>query len=461
MAEEILNSRYYPKYHLAPPIGWMNDPNGFCYYKGEYHMFYQHHPYSPFWGPMHWGHAISKDLVTWKNQPIALAPDQDYDRDGCFSGSAIEKDGKLYLMYTGHVNTGENVHTQYQALAYSTDGITFKKYSDNPIIVAPESDEISQSDFRDPKVWKHGKNYYCTIGSQTPDEIGQVVLFESNNLTDWNFKTISARAKNPDEKMWECPNLAEFDDGAIMIMSVIGEGGFRTGYIAGKFDYDSGIFTGKDFQLIDFGSDFYAPQIMTAPDGRIIMMGWLSMWNVEMPEQADGWAGLMTVPREIILRNGKIFTPPVKELEILRGKTFTYKDLFIRQISELDNIRGAVGELVLDIDIKNNPVFNIELRAGDNERTVLNYAENKLKLDCNQSGEGSKKICECTLEKSDKLSLRIFLDKSSVEIFANDGEKVISARIYPPENSQKILFVPVEKALKINSANYYNFEEAL
>lgn len=455
MTVKIENLRYYPKYHLAAPIGWINDPNGFCYYNGVYHMFYQYHPHSPQWGPMHWGHATSKDLIHWEDQPIALTPDKDYDCGGCFSGSAIEKDGKLYLMYTGHIGEGP----QTQALAISEDGITFEKYEDNPVLRAPESDEISQIDFRDPKVWKHGEKYYCTIGSKTPDELGQVLLFESDDLIDWEFKKISARAKDPDEKMWECPNLAIFDNGAVLIMSIIGEK-FRTGYIKGKFDYETGIFDGEDFQLIDFGSDFYAPQIMTAPDGRIIMMGWLSMWNVEMPEQADGWAGLMTVPREIILRDGKVFTPPVKELENLRVKSVGYRKLTVKEVTELEDFGGAVGEVALDISLRNKPKFNIELRADGDEKTVLSYADNVLKLDCTNSGEGPKKICECTLEKSATLNLRIFLDKSSIEVFANDGEKVITARIYPRETSQKIIFVPVEKNLNINAATYYGFEEA-
>lgn len=455
MTEKILDSRYYPKYHLAASVGWINDPNGFCYYNGEYHMFYQYHPYSPQWGPMHWGHATSTDLITWKNQPVALAPDKDYDRGGCFSGSAIEKDGKLYLMYTGHIPDGP----QTQCLAVSEDGITFEKFEGNPVLRAPESEEISPIDFRDPKVWKHGKKYFCTVGSKTPDELGQVLLFESDNLIDWNFKAISARAKDPDEKMWECPNFAEFDNGALLIMSVIGGEKFRTGYITGKFSYKTGNFNGGDFQLIDYGTDFYAPQITTSPDGRIIMMGWLSMWNVAMPEQEDGWAGLMTVPREITFNNGKVKTPPAKELEKLRGEHSTHKNFSLTKKSELDNFSGDVGEIVLDIDLKNNPTFNIEFRAGDDEKTVLSYSENSLKLDCSESGAGPKNICECELEKSDTLNLRIFLDKSSVEVFANDGEKVISARIYPKETSQRVYFVPVESTLNINSAIFYKIVE--
>ena len=132
---QVTDARWYPRYHLAPPFGWCNDPNGMCFYKGQYHFFYQHYPYAPQWGPMHWGHAVSDDLAYWKHLPIALVPEKPYEQGGgCFSGSAIEKDGKLYLMYTGHLSatpeeeiaTGIS-HMEFQCLAYSEDGIHFKK----------------------------------------------------------------------------------------------------------------------------------------------------------------------------------------------------------------------------------------------------------------------------------------------------------------------------------------------
>lgn len=148
---EKVNPRYRPAFHVAPPVGWMNDPNGFIYYQGEYHLFYQYYPYNSQWGPMHWGHTKSKDLIHWEELPVALAPDEWYDKDGCFSGSAIEKDGRLYLMYTGHV-VENDVVTQTQCIAVSDDGITFEKLASNPVIGAELlGDEGSIHDCRDPK----------------------------------------------------------------------------------------------------------------------------------------------------------------------------------------------------------------------------------------------------------------------------------------------------------------------
>ncbi|MBR6012174.1 MAG: glycoside hydrolase family 32 protein [Selenomonadaceae bacterium] len=460
----ISNPRFYPKYHLAAPYGWINDPNGFCFYKNRFHMFYQYHPYSTEWGPMHWGHATTKDLVSWNNKPIALAPDRDYDRDGCFSGSAIEKDGKLYLMYTGHVNAGDHC-VQTQCFAVSEDGVTFEKIEGNPVIGTPEElPDVDSFDFRDPKVWKCGEKYYCVIGSKTPEYIGQVVLYESDDLNKWNFKSIAVRDKKDEKTMWECPNLAELDGGDVMIISVTipQDNGniWQTEYIAGKFDYATGIFDGGERTLIDFGTDFYAPQITTTPDGRVIMIGWLSMWGAGMPEQADGWAGMMSIPRELIFDNGKLRTVPVKEMLKLRDKHFTKKNLSLTEKTCFKSFRGDVGELLIEVDLKNNPDFAVELRADGDERTVLSYnSESRiLKLDREQSGEGPKNPGEVVLEKSDKLKLQIFLDKSSIEIFANDGEAAISARIYPRETSQQIFFVPQKEILKITSATFYRFK---
>lgn len=451
-------TKFYPKFHLAAPFGWINDPNGFCYFNGEYHMFYQYHPHSPEWGPMHWGHATSKNLISWEDKPIAIAPSEDYDRDGCFSGSAIEKGGKLYLMYTGHTDV------ETQCLAISNDGVNFEKFPQNPVIGRPELEEIDPVDFRDPKVWKHGKKYYCVIGSKNRDHIGQVVLYESNDLEHWNFKSIAVRDKRDERTMWECPNLAELRGGDAMIISVTvpadGRNIYSTEYIAGKFDYNTGIFTGGDRTLLDYGSDFYAPQITKTSSGRVIMIGWLSMWGMEMPEQADGWAGMMTIPRELIFDNGRVRVVPAGEMKTLRGKRFIKRNISLTEKTEFKNFCGEIGELLLEVDLKNNPAFALELRADEDERTVLTFdVENKLlRLDRENSGAGPKHASEVALQNSNKLKLRIFLDKSSIEIFANDGEAVISARIYPRETSQKIFFVPQRNPLEIISTTFYKLK---
>ena len=465
------NNRWYPLYHVAAPVGWINDPNGFCTYKGQYHLFYQYHPYSAQWGPMHWGHVVSDDLVHWKHLPIALRPDESYDRDGCFSGSAIEKDGKLYLMYTGNVGL-PNGGYQDQALAVSDDGIRFTKFEGNPILPAPNSDVINGTDFRDPKVWKKDGKFYAAIGSKNVEGThGQVLMYESEDLINWRFQNISARAEGNEGNMWECPNFCEVDKQDVLIISPMGiepEGNkfvnrVDSGYMIGKLDYYTGIFNHGEFDLLDYGSDFYAPQVMQTEDGRCIMIGWLSMWFADMPEQEDGWAGIMTVPRELHIRNGKLVSVPVKELESLREKSVSHKNLNISVPTQLDGVHGVTGELIAEIDTAKSDNFAIAVRADGDEKTLLTYDKETATFSMNRenSGAGPKDGREVVLTPEEILKLRVYLDRSSIEVFVNDGEAVLSARIYPAETSQEIIFIPDGENLVINEVTFYELGQGI
>lgn len=475
----ITDLRYYPKFHIAAPVGWINDPNGFCYYNGEYHLFYQYHPHSPQWGPMHWGHVTSRDLIHWNHLPIALAPIEDYERDGCFSGSAIEKDGKLYLIYTGHKNTPENpdLHfRQVQCFAESSDGIHFNKFPADTTIPAPEDEQIHAGDFRDPKVFKNDDNgkYYMVVGSRTPDGLtGQVLLFESDDLIKWEFKNVMARAEGNEGFMWECPNFANIEGHDILIISPQGVkrernkymNVFQSGYFVGKLDYETGIYVHGDFELLDFGFDFYAPQVTETPDGRTIMIGWADMWYNIMPEQADGWAGMMTIPREVHFKNNRITMTPARELENLRTSEKSYEDLTLYKTTKLEGVSGDTGELILEIDLKETSEFEIYLRASDDktQKTVLSYnkALELFKINRDDAGEGGNGERECTVPQADKMKLHIFLDRSLVEIFINDGEEVMTSRIYPRTDSKNIVFLPKDGAFKIDSLKFYELGVAI
>ena len=180
-----------PVYHLSSPVGWMNDPNGFSVYQGNYHLFFQYHPFSNTWGPMHWGHCKSTDFIKWDYLPIAMAPDQSYDEGGCYSGSALQEGEEHILFYTGvidhYLDDGSHHYSQVQCIAKG-DGINYKKYQGNPVITGldlPPGSNIKE--FRDPKVWKEGTTYYLIAGNQDEDGYGQVLLFQSDNLKKWNF----------------------------------------------------------------------------------------------------------------------------------------------------------------------------------------------------------------------------------------------------------------------------------
>lgn len=185
---KITNKRYRLNYHITTPSGWMNDPNGFSYYQGYYHIFYQYYPYSSKRGPMHWGHYRSQDLVHWEELPIALTPDSPEDKDGCYSGSAIEKDGRLYLIYTGNHYYDVNDHSRFyqtQNVAFSDDGIHFTKYSGNPVIALPPTDNSQH--FRDPKVWQDGNEYYIVVGGQDKKGLGRAITYKSTDLLHWDY----------------------------------------------------------------------------------------------------------------------------------------------------------------------------------------------------------------------------------------------------------------------------------
>ena len=478
----VTNARWYPAYHIAPYAGWANDPNGFCTYRGEYHFFYQHYPYATHWGPMHWGHVVSKDLVHWEHLPVALEPDHIYDASGgCFSGSAIEKNGQLYLMYTGHVDLPV-ISKDYanriesQNIAVSSDGVNFEKIESNPVIYAPQHPEISQSDFRDPKMWEHNGKYYVIVGSRTPttdpagtEAQGQIVLFESNNLINWTFKNIIARAEGNQGFMWECPNFATVDGQDVLIFSPQGvkpEGNkflnwHQSVYMLGNMNYNTGVFSHGNFELLDYGFDFYAPQITQALDGRTIMIGWLDMWAGKFPEDTDGWACMMTVPRELHVRDGKLISVPIPELESLRTSVSYYKDLSLTKKTSFKNISGDVGELLATIDTENS--FDIELRAGGSEKTVFSYdaGTNIFKINRDKSGSSiaTPGYREVKLEPNDEINLRFYIDRSSIEVFINEGEAVMSTRVYPKSTSTGINFVPRGGAMNIKEVTFYKLAE--
>jgi len=460
---EVQKSHWRLNYHVSPPAYWMNDPNGFCVYNGEYHLFYQHHPFSPEWGPMYWGHVKSKDLAFWEEQPIALAPSEEYDRDGCFSGSAIEKDGKLYLMYTGNVWTGDNHDTdlkQVQCLAVSTDGLTFEKLKDNPVIEKAPDGDIHPYHFRDPKVWKHGDFYYCVLGSRTNDHQGQVLLYRSSDLINWEYINVLAKGEVGFSFMWECPDLFHLDGQDVLVMSPQGvkPKGYlyhnlhQAGYLLGKLDYEKGTLEHGDFHLLDYGFDFYAPQTTLDDQGRRILIAWMAMWESEMPEQKNQWAGAMTIPRELKIEGETIIQRPVLELQKLRKDEVHYENVELNGELELEGIQGDSFELEMVIDAKKASQFGLKLRVNEElqEETVLTYNRDEgfFIFNRDHSGKGPKGERKAPVVlKDNQLRLQIFVDKSSVEVFINEGEKVMTGRIYPSEKSTGVLLFangPVE-----------------
>ncbi|MDI3311164.1 MAG: glycoside hydrolase family 32 protein [Thermoanaerobacterium sp.] len=452
--KEKLNQRYRLKYHLMGEYGWINDPNGFIQFKDNYHLFYQHYPYDAVWGPVHWGHAVSKDLVKWTYLPVALAPDRDYDRDGCFSGSAIEKDGKLYLFYTGNIYTEKdknNNYKQVQNMAISEDGVVFEKYGKNPIIdVAQIPDDASKKDFRDPKVFFIDDIYYLIIGSNDTNGHGQVLMYKSHDLEKWEFVNTLIKGTEETGTGWECPDIVRFDDKDILFVSaqhMRHNGSYFKNihasiYFIGELNADEGKFAYTDYYLVDYGFDFYAPQTTVDKHGRVIMVAWMNMWDTDMVTNSLGhnWAGAMSLPREVVKIGEKIYFKPISEIAKYRKNEYSLQGIELNGEVNLET-NGICYEIDVEFEPQNAYEFGVKVFKGKSEETVLSYncRERLFSFNRDRSGIGPKGERRAEVELIDgRLRLNIFVDVSSVEVFINGGEKVMTGRVYPDSQSVNI-----------------------
>ncbi|NCC42415.1 MAG: glycoside hydrolase family 32 protein [Clostridia bacterium] len=441
-----------PHFHLTPPVGWMNDPNGFSIYKGEYHLFFQYYPYETKWGPMHWGHASTQDLITWKYLPCALAPDQKYDSEGCFSGSAIEYQDQQLLLYTGVSKApDQDVTFQTQCIAVG-DGIDYQKSDSNPVIAGdllPAGSSLI--DFRDPKIWKDGDLYYAVVGSRHADGSGQIALFSSADCRSWDFVSILARCENEYGRMWECPDFFSLDGKDVLLTSpqdMIAEkykfhSGNGTLALIGNLDRSLMQLVRENAEAIDYGHDFYAPQTLLSEDGRRIMIGWLQNWDCCLTPVESSWSGMMSIPREIHIKDGKLIQNPVREIEnyykATEFNTFTLKaDSPVNFFSA-----GRCIDLTLEINTSDCDEFTLLLAKNDRFSTRVSYdtAQNVLTFDRSESGLIRDCAMTRQLQPSDHdgvLKLRVLMDLYSIEVFVNDGEQALTSLIFTPLEAEDI-----------------------
>ncbi|WP_222887785.1 glycoside hydrolase family 32 protein [Enterobacter sp. C2] len=441
---DALNLRWYPRYHLAARAGWMNDPNGLVWFDGWYHAFYQHHPYSTQWGPMHWGHARSQDLVHWEHLPVAIAPEGPEDKDGCFSGSAVVDGDTLALIYTGHKFHGDadnedNLY-QVQCLATSQDGIHFARQG----IVVDTPPGVHH--FRDPKVWCEGESWYMIVGARA-GETGQVRLYRSADLRQWQEEGVLDEAEAGMGFMWECPDFFTLGDKHVLMFSPQGMAAhgfknrnlFQSGYLLGDWQPGQPFVRAGEFVEMDHGHDFYAPQSFLTPDGRRIVIGWLDMWESPLPEQQDGWAGMLSLPRELSLSaDNRVQMRPAKEVESLRQGWYPWSvsTLNNQQISVAENT-GAM-EVVLNWKGAESDAEQYGLSLGDGLRIYVDAQMQRLVLERRYPQHGLCGTRSVPLTLDHDLHLRVFIDNSSVEVFVNDGEACLSSRIYPDANQRDL-----------------------
>lgn len=442
-----------PEYHLSTRVGWMNDPNGFSWYNGMYHMFYQYYPYDTHWGPMHWGHAISKDLLHWEYLPAALAPDMSYDKDGCFSGSAVElPDGRQLLMYTGVSKEtqpdGEPRDVQTQCIAVG-DGVNYEKYEGNPVLTRKDLPEGgSEFDFRDPKIWREEDGTYaCVVANCDEQKDGRILLFRSKNALEWHYDSTLRTNNGHIGKMWECPDYFLLAGREILIASPQELMPERTNPYNGNV---AAAFMGDTCQLLDYGIDFYAPQTIWSKDGRRIMIGWMQNWDTNGPHRGElPWFGQMSFPRELTIRDGKLIQNPIKELEQLRQNKVSYENVTLTGTKKLDGIHGRKVELELEIapDLEENMYQSFRLQFAQNEKyfTCLNYRPHESELEIDRTCSGTRCMTvhqrRCTVRKDGgRIKLQVLLDRYSAEVFVNDGEQVLSVTIYTDQKAEDISF---------------------
>ena len=458
-AESCIQITDRPSFHLTPRVGWANDPNGFSYYNGKYHLFYQYYPYDTNWGPMHWGHACTKDFIKWEYLPAALAPDSESDMLGCWSGSALElPDGNHALIYTGLAKDSQSDSSiQTQCLAIG-DGIDYKKYSNNPVIdssLLPEG--ASKTDFRDPKVWydKRKRLYYLVVGNRAADGSGAVLLFQSRDLTEWNYLTTLDNSNNKLGKMWECPDFFSLDGEQVLLVSpqeMRAQGlefhnGNNSMGIVGSYDKKNHCFQRKTVQSIDQGLDFYAPQTLETPDGRRIMIGWMQSWESCRNQPHDNkYFGTMTVARELTVKDGRILQNPVRELKKYRRNLVAYRDVHFSDEIELDDINGRILDLEISLEAvsgKADDAVTIKLAKDDENETVISYFPQTgiLRFDRTNCGFNCdiQNVRE-VITSQNKLQLRLLLDRYSVEIFLNGGERALTSTFYTPMSATGITF---------------------
>ena len=413
------------KIHFKAPNCWINDPNGFIWYKGWYHLFYQCFPYSAHWGRMHWGHAVSKDLVNWEEKGIALFPSKTDDRSGCFSGSAIEYKDKMYIYYTGVNYTEEDpeninccindTFTAAQLMITSEDGMKFDNITDKKTVIPPIEDKKigDKNHTRDPKVWRGKDAWYMVLGS-TVEKNGRLLFYKSSDLKTWQY--LNYCEKDGFGWMWECPDFFEIDGKGVTIFSPMGFFNDGNGYdsvavcMLSSFDENTGkMELSENYQLFDYGIDLYAPQSTTDKDGNRVVIAWARMPEAVITEKGE-WCGMMCIPRIVDVKNNHVYIRPHTNV----------KNSFVTKLSA-----PKKSGYMLKTALKNGESINV---GG----YVIKRENDKITTDRSKvfNIKGNYRLIAETPVINDGYELEIYVDEHLVEVFINNGEYVISNVVY-------------------------------
>ncbi len=417
--------------HLKAPGNWMNDPNGFIYYQGKYHLFYQYFPYAPIWGTMHWGHAISEDLVNWEHVGIALFPSKYGDQNGCFSGSAIEHEGKMVLFYTGvhyFEPDEENIHLclndqfeSCQMTIASEDGMHFDNFGGKKIAIPPIPNDShgDRTHTRDPKVWKGSDGWYMVLGCRSGNGRGKLLFYRSEDLENWSYVNEASKGDGWGW-MWECPDYFEASGAHVLIFSpmrFLKDGKWEENQvICMTVDFEEkncAMRLPDTYQFLDYGLDLYASQSTVDEEGRRILIAWLRMPEAVEQKETAPWRGMFCLPRVVEVRDGHIYFrvhPNVKKQYSRPLTNGTEAGPEGYRISLLLEDGGCVDVGGYRICRRGNRICTDRTRVyceGENYRMVFETPDVR---------EGNR--------------LDIYVDEHMVEVYVNDGEYVISNAVY-------------------------------
>lgn len=454
MIQVVKRDPYRPKFHFIAPANWMNDPNGPIFYRGEYHMFYQHNPYETILSNIHWGHAKSKNLVNWEYLPIALTPSAEKNEWGCWSGCCVNNNDIPTIFYTSvRTDKSPKIYAE-QWMATSTDDmITWQKYEGNPVMNLDLHSDLEIQDWRDPYVWKEGEDWYMVLGGHTiHPKKPAVFLYKSRDLQKWEFIHPLCLGEGKVGKNWECPNFFSLGNKHILIVSphrnVI--------YNIGK--YENHRFELGEWYILDYGRSFYAPNTMFDEKKRLIMWGWImggSNYNQnslieKMNGKKTGWNGCLTLPRILSLNNNeKLEMRPAPELEILRYNHQKFENITINPTNSLkiENIEDNCYEILAKIENIDADSFIFSL-FPNNDSVYFDVINKEIKI-------GKEKAI---LSSQNKILLHIFLDRSVLEVYINYQE-TFTARLYP-ENIEEtgIEIITTNGSLNLHSLNIWNIK---
>lgn len=431
------------KFHLMPKTGWLNDPNGLCQFHGTYHIYYQYTPFEPTGELKLWGHYTTKDFVSFADEGPVLFPDSEFDAHGVYSGSAFVKGDTIHYFYTGnlkyfdrddydYIHSGRGSNTIHVT---SRDGYQF---SEKELLMTTDDYPHDMScHVRDPKIIQKGDDYYMVQGARDENSRGLILMFHSKDLTHWEYFDRIV-PKEPFGYMWECPDLFELDGQMMLITCPQGVEPEGINYqnvhqcTAAKIDYDFKnksyeICDNKEFQQLDRGFDFYAPQTFEDAQGRRILIGWMGIPDADYsnPTVEHGWQHALTIPRELHIKDGRIIQKPIEEMKQMR------KGELICSFSEKGRMQSNLKLYEAEIRFKECTDAVITLKKGIH----LSFGGGMLTLDLGNFGAGRTSRSVALDELKD---LRIFADTTSLEIFVNGGEEVFTTRVYSSEGELSI-----------------------